>query len=263
MELQDEIIYGPVSSWRLDRSLGVDIICGRNICSFDCLYCQLGPSEEKTMSRRVFVPTQKVLNALLRKLPEVKEETDIITVSGTGEPTLASNLGEIIDGIHRVATFPVAVLTNGSLLFRKKVREEVSRAEIVVGSLDAADYRSWKKINRPHPGLKFSELIRGLKTFSLESDAFFALEVMFFKENKDSAVQIAKIMKEINPDEVQINTPRRGSRVKPLTEEEIEVIKKPFEERKLNIRAVYESTPRTIKHFIGPEKIKHLKRKYE
>jgi wyosine [tRNA(Phe)-imidazoG37] synthetase (radical SAM superfamily) len=258
--MSSDIIYGPVASWRLGRSLGVDIICSRNICTYDCIYCQLGPSEEKTIIRRQFVEADKVIKALEEALPELKDETDIITVSGTGEPSLAVNIGEIIDGIHRVANFSVAVLTNGSLLFNKEVRSELKRAEIVVGSLDAGDPETWQKINRPHPKLDFYKMVEGMKIFSREYEELFALEVMVTSVNKDSVADIARLAADIAPYEVQINTPRRGSRVKALSPEEIDNISEKFTAQGLKIRSVYKSSLPEIHHLIGEKKLKHLKR---
>lgn len=258
--MDSEIIYGPVASWRLSRSLGVDIICSRNICTFDCIYCQLGPSEENTTDRRVFVETEEVISAVQKALPQVKDETDVLTLSGTGEPSLALNFGEIIDELHRVANFPVAVLTNGTLLHKDDVRREMKRADIVVGSLDAGDERTWRKINRPHQGLDFSKLIEGMKTFSREYEGFFALEVMLMPQNQDSVGEISRLAAEISPDEVQINTPRRGDKIEVLTPEEIETVEEKFAEKELKIRSVYKAEPPEIRHFIGKEKLEHLKR---
>jgi len=258
--MDSEIVYGPVSSWRLGRSLGVDIICSRNICSFDCIYCQLGPSEEKTTNRRLFVGTEKILTAVKKNLPEVKDDTDVITLSGTGEPSLATNMGEVIDGLHQAENFPVAVLTNGTFLYREDVRREMKQADIVVGSLDAGDEQTWRKINRPHPDLKFSELIAGLKKFGREYEGFFALEVMLMPQNKDSAGDIARLAAEIGPDEVQVNTPRRGDKIEVLTPEEIEKVEEKFTGRGLPTRSVYKASPPEIHHFIGKDKLEHLKR---
>ena len=258
--MDSEILYGPVSSWRLGRSLGVDIICSRNICSFDCIYCQLGPSEEKTINRRLFVETKKILAAVKEKLSAVADDTDLLTLSGTGEPSLATNMGEVIDELHRETDFPIAVLTNGTLLHRKDVRREMKRADIVVGSLDAGDGETWRKVNRPHSELDFSTLLEGLKTFSREFNNFFALEVMLMPENKDSAVDIARLAAEIAPDEVQVNTPRRGENSEVLEPAEIEEIEKKFTAQGIPTRSVYKAAPSQIHHLIGKEKLQHLQR---
>ncbi len=258
--MTSEVLYGPVSSWRLGKSLGVDIICSRNICTYNCIYCQLGPSEEKTIERRVFVPTEEVISAVRAGLPEVKDETEVVTISGTGEPTLAKNLGDIIDGLHRVTNFPIAVLTNGSLFTRKEVREEVGRAELIIGSLDAGSAEVWSKINQPHPELNFNKMVEGLQKFSVEYEGFFGLEVMFTPVNTESAGDIARLVGEIQPDEVQINTPTRGDENLKLSPAEVEQVIEPFLQQDLKIRSVYKASPPRVNHLIGEDKLKHLKR---
>ena len=114
-----EIVYGPVSSWRLGRSLGVDPICRtRKTCSFDCVYCSLGPTKVKSIERKVFVPTEQVALSLEKAIKKV--DADVITFSGMGEPTLAKNLGELIEIARDVSGLPVAVLTNSSLMINGK-----------------------------------------------------------------------------------------------------------------------------------------------
>ncbi len=116
-------VYGPVSSWRLGNSLGIDLLCIDSICSFDCVYCQLGTVNRVTNERDVFVSTEKVLEDFRNS--EWKN-ADVITLSGSGEPTLAENMGEVIDGIRRITSKPIVVLTNSSLLNSQEVRSEIS-----------------------------------------------------------------------------------------------------------------------------------------
>jgi wyosine [tRNA(Phe)-imidazoG37] synthetase (radical SAM superfamily) len=258
--METEIVYGPVSSWRLGRSLGVDIICGKNICTFNCIYCQLGESEEKTIERRVFVETDKIIGAVEKALREVKEQTDVITLSGTGEPTLAKNLAEIITSLAELSELPVAVLTNCSLLYREHVRHEIARADIVVGSLDAGNEQTWRKVNRPSAELEFGDLIEGMKKFNQNYSGYFALEVMFTAVNKDEAEEIARYAAEIKPDEVQINTPRRQCEATCLSPEQIQEVAVPFREAGLNVRCVYQADIPKPKTLLGKEKLRHIKR---
>ncbi|HEX54610.1 MAG TPA: radical SAM protein, partial [Candidatus Altiarchaeales archaeon] len=115
-------VYGPVPSWRLGRSLGVDPICGKKVCNFDCIYCQLGRTSRKA-ERRKFVEADKVREDIERIIDKVS--ADVITLSGTGEPTLAENLNEIIDVIREMTDLPIAILTNSSLLHKNEIVNEL------------------------------------------------------------------------------------------------------------------------------------------
>jgi len=232
-------IYGPVSSWRLGRSLGIDLICKpKKVCSFDCIYCQLGKTKEKTLKRKIFVKTEKVLKELKENLPKVK--ADVITFSGTGEPTLAENLEEIIDFLKKETNSPLAILTNSALLDDKAVKSALNKLDIVVAKLDTFDEDSFREINNPAKGISFKKYIEGIKSFRKNYSKKFALQIMFIKENKNFAEDIAEIARKIEPDEIQINTPLRPCRVKPLTKLEIEKIKKEFSGFK-NVISVYEA----------------------
>jgi len=254
-----DIIYGPVSSWRLGRSLGVDPICSAGkICSFDCVYCSLGRTTKKTMDRGVFVSSRIVKLNLEKALKKVKP--DIITFSGTGEPTLAKNLGELIETVKEVSKLPIAVLTNSSLKFRKDVRRDLAKADIVKGKLDASNDDILGIVNRPHEEISLSKIVGGLKKFRKEFDGRFAIEVMFVPENKNFSDEIAEIVATIEPDDVQINTPLRKSPAKPLTREELKKVEKSF--HGINYRSVYEAK-RPTEHYmkvLGEKKIRRLKR---
>jgi len=252
-----EIVYGPVSSWRLGRSLGVDPVCRvGKVCSFDCLYCSLGPTAEKTIERKIFIPTEKAAQSLQKAMKKV--EADVVTFSGTGEPTLAQNLGELIEIARDISGLPIAVLTNSSLKTKGDVRKDLAKADIVKGKLDVPNEKLLKEINRPHKGLLFRDIVKGLKKFRGEFKGKFALEVMFIPENKDFSEEIAKIVRTIRPDEVHINTPLRPSPVRPLTQEELKEVEKSFEG--MNFRSVYEAEKPKVDKIIGAKKIKKLKR---
>ncbi len=151
-------VFGPVPSRRLGRSLGVDLVPFKTY-SYDCIYCQLGRTTNKTIERREWTPIDAVLD-------EVKENIaarpDYITLSGFGEPTLCTHLGELIKGIRSFTDIPVAVLTNGSLLWQKEVRREVAASQLIVPSLDAGNARMFEAVNRPHEDLSFEQMIEGL-----------------------------------------------------------------------------------------------------
>lgn len=252
------VIYGPVSSWRLKRSLGVDLICREDekVCSFGCVYCSLGKTTEKTVERRVFVPTEQIEKELREEIDKV--EPDVITMSGTGEPTLAKNIGETIEISREVTDLPVSVLTNSSLMMRKDVRKDLEGADIVVGSLDAPDQELFEKINRPYDEITFQDLVQGLKKFSEDFEGRFELEIMFIPDNLDFSEEIAEVAKSIEPDEVQINTPLRKCPVEPCTQGELEKVEKDFEG--MEVRSVYQARKEKVEKVVGPEKLKKLKR---
>ena len=198
-------VFGPVPSRRLGRSLGVDLVPFKT-CSYDCIYCQLGRTTCKTIERKEWVPMDVVLEELKRKLAC---RPDYITLSGSGEPTLHSRLGEIIEHIQAMSDVPVAVLTNGSLLWQKEVREEVSLADVVMPSLDAGDVLLFQSVNRPHPGITFEKLVSGLEQFRREFTGKYWLEVLLLAGHTAPPAHVQKIaewVRRIQSDRVQLNT---------------------------------------------------------
>ncbi|PIS28753.1 radical SAM protein [Candidatus Saganbacteria bacterium CG08_land_8_20_14_0_20_45_16] len=228
-------IYGPVPSWRLGKSLGVDLISGEKICTFDCCYCQLGKTVRNLIKRSVYIPTSEIVKEL-ESLPDV--ELDYITLSGTGEPTLASNLGEVISEIKKRFKKPVAVLTNSFLMHEKKVREELALADKVVAKLDAPSEQLFREINKPSPGVSLEMIVSSLKKFNQEHHGKLALQMMFMPQNKDVAKEMVALAKEINPIEVQVNTPLRPCPVRPLIQPELAKIRDMF--KPLKAFSVYE-----------------------
>jgi len=220
------IIYGPVPSWRLGRSLGIDMLSTNGkTCSFDCIYCQLGRTDHPLTTRREFVTTDK-LSEELKKV--IGTPADYATFSGVGEPTLASNLDEAIKLAKEILHLPAAVLTNSSLINMEDVRRDLSLADVVVAKMDAPDEEIFRKINQPIGEQTLTQIIQGLKQFRQQYQGRLALQMMFVDINKEYAPQMARIARDIDPDEVQINTPLRPSRVKPLTDAELAAIKEEF-----------------------------------
>ena len=206
-------VFGPVPSRRLGRSLGVDLVPFKT-CSYDCIYCQLGRTTCKTDERKEWVPMYAVLDELKQKLTS---RPDYIMLSGSGEPTLHSRLGEIIEHIQVMSDVPVAVLTNGSLLWQKEVREEVAMADVVMPSLDAGDALLFQAVNRPHPEITFDKLVSGLEQFRREFTGQYWLEVLLLAGHTALPAHVQKIaewVRRIQPDRVQLNTA-----VRPPTED--------------------------------------------
>ena len=201
-------VFGPVPSRRLGRSLGVDLVPFKT-CSYDCIYCQLGVTTNKTVERREWVPLEDVVAELREKL---ESRPDYITLAGSGEPTLYSRLGELIERIREMSDTPIAVLTNGSLLWREEVRRDLLGASLVVPSLDAGTAASWEAVNRPHAGVSFDQMVEGLIAFRKEFHGDYHLEVFLtdgFTANEDEVRAIAEIIARIEPDRVQVNTVTR------------------------------------------------------
>lgn len=204
---QQKYLYGPVPSRRLERSLGVDIVPFK-VCTLDCIYCQLGKTSKKTLQRKEYVSAEEVLTELKRKLAEGMQ-ADFITISGSGEPTLNSQLGEIVAGIKDLTEIPVAILTNGTLLYDKDVRLDCAKADVVLPSLDAGDEQTFWKINRPHADISIEKLISGLVSFRNEFAGQIWLEVFLVEAVNTSAEAIAKIseaIERIQPDKIHLNT---------------------------------------------------------
>ncbi|MFH0839542.1 MAG: radical SAM protein [Candidatus Omnitrophota bacterium] len=216
-------IYGPVSSWRLGRSLGVDMLSARKkACTFDCIYCQLGGYSKKTIKRASYVPTPEIIEEI-KNLPK-GTKIDYITFSGGGEPALAKNIGETIRAIKKISKKKVAVITNASLMQYKDVRKDLSFADLVVAKVDAYSERSFRKINKPAKGINFKDVVRGLKIFGKTYKGIFALQIMFVPQNKKHFKEMAEIAYAIRPDEIEINTPTRPNPIKPLSKDDISKI---------------------------------------
>jgi len=224
--MKNTVIYGPVPSWRLGRSLGIDMLSTKgNTCSFDCIYCQLGKTVHPLVERREFVK----LTELAKELEKVKDvPADYATFSGMGEPTLASNLGEAIEMVKATLKLPVAVLTNSSFIPSEDARRDLGLADIVVAKVDAPDEARFKAVNRPFCMYTLDEILQGIRRFRAEYSGKLALQMMFVEANRDCAPEMARMARQLSPDEVQINTPLRPCAVKPLTPEDIAAIRKEF-----------------------------------
>ncbi|MEE8585392.1 MAG: radical SAM protein [Acidobacteriota bacterium] len=199
-------VYGPVTSWRVGRSLGIDLLCIDSICSFNCTYCQLGFIQVRTRQRALFVPTRKVLDDLKKS---DWQSADIITFSGSGEPTLALNLGEAIGEIRSLTAMPILVLTNGSLLDQPEVRRELAGADRVYVKLDAATERTFQLVNRPVGGLTLQKIVGSTVEFRRQFPGYLGIQCMFLRNNLEEFEALIPLLNRIRPDEVQINSPTR------------------------------------------------------
>jgi len=207
--------YGPVPSRRLGLSLGVDLV-PKKICTYDCIYCQIGRPTLQTVERKEYVPARTILRDVRKALHECGDKIDYIAISGSGEPTLNTEIGEVIQGIKKLTTIPVAVITNSSLLHLEVVRKSLREADVVMPSLDAVTPSVFQTINRPlpltkgsPPALEIDRIIQGLATFREEYKGQIWLEILLCRGMNDSGEEIGRIreaIRIIRPDKVQLNT---------------------------------------------------------
>lgn len=210
MQKDRKYVFGPVPSRRLGRSLGVDLVPYKT-CTFNCIYCQVGFTTDKTIERKDYVPVDEVIGEVTESISK-GIKPDYITLSGSGEPTLHAGIGEVIRRIKDITDIPVAVLTNGSLLWMPQVRKDIAAVDVVVPSLDAATHEVYSRINRPHPDIDFEKFLEGFVLFRKEYKGQIWLEIFFVKGINDSEDEInglVELSKKINPDIVQLNTVTR------------------------------------------------------
>jgi wyosine [tRNA(Phe)-imidazoG37] synthetase (radical SAM superfamily) len=207
IRMKTEHIFGPVPSRRLGISLGLDIIPFKT-CSLDCLYCECGPTNHLIIERQSFFSPELLLNEFRSVLPDIPH-LDHITFSGSGEPTLNADLGWFIKEIKKLSPVPVAVLTNGTLLYLDDVRNDLSLADVILPSLDAATQAAFASINQPHAGLDLERIITGLSALRNEFPGKIWLEIFIVKGVNDRDEEIAALhraMRRIKPDKIQLNT---------------------------------------------------------
>ncbi len=201
-------VYGVVPSRRLGKSLGVNVI-PRKTCSYSCVYCQLGRTTNKTIERRSYFPKKDILEEIVKVVKETEKSGksfDYITFVGEGEPTLCKDLGWLIEKSKEFGK--VAVITNGSLLFDEDVRNELAECDVVIPSLDAADQKTFLRINRP-VRLSIDKIIEGMVEFRKIFRNELSIEVMLVKDYNDSNAVLSKIknaLERINPDKVYLMT---------------------------------------------------------
>jgi wyosine [tRNA(Phe)-imidazoG37] synthetase (radical SAM superfamily) len=179
-------------------------------CTYDCIYCQLGRTTHKTTDRKEWAPVKDILEELERKIPASRP--DYITLAGSGEPTLFSRMGELIDRIRSITDIPIALLTNGSLLWRPDVRSQLMNVDLVIPSLDAGDETMFRAVNRPHESVSFRTMLSGLVDFRREFGGQYWLEVFLLAGYTAVEAEVAKLAewaRLIEPDRVQLNTVAR------------------------------------------------------
>ncbi len=202
-------VFGPVVSSRLGRSLGLDLL-GRKICSFDCLYCEVGPNTTRYTQRAEYVPFDQLMGELEHWLRHVNLPLDYVTMGGSGEPCLHSRLGEILQAARKLASrASTAVLTNSSLLYDPQVRAELAHADAVLPSMDTLVPGEFRKLNRAHSELDLNRIAHGLLDFRQEYKGRIYLEVLLAKGFNDSEKNLSLLrdyVKRLRPDRVDVVT---------------------------------------------------------
>ncbi len=221
-------VFGPVPSRRLGQSLGIDPVVLK-VCNWNCVYCQLGRTVPLVNERREYVPHEQALAEVETALAEhAPGEIDWVTFVGSGETCLHSGLGWMIRGVKRLTELPVAVITNGSLLYQPEVRDDLAPADAVLPSLDAGEAGLYRKINRPHPQASFERLVQGLMDFRAAYAGKLWVEVMLLQgmnDDEQSLHRIGEVLGRIRPDAVHVLLPTRPPAepwVRPTDEEGIE-----------------------------------------
>ncbi len=211
-------LFGPVPSRRLGMSLGVDLV-PKKVCSLDCVYCEVGKTTKLSLERKEYISADCIKDELTHYFKN-NPSPDYITITASGEPTLNQHLGEIIDFIkQRKADIPVALITNGSLLYDPKVRKEMVKADLLLPSLDAATDEVFKKINRPAEDLNVEMCIQGIISLRKEFKGEIWLEVFILPDYNDSEEELTalkEVILKVNPDSIHLNTLDRPGTVASL-----------------------------------------------
>ncbi|WKZ38089.1 MAG: radical SAM protein [Anaerolineales bacterium] len=205
-------VFGPVPSRRLGQSLGIDTIPLKT-CNWNCVYCQLGRTKPLVNDRRDYFPPEEILAEVRDVLDSTAPgRIDWVTFVGSGEPLLHSSMGRLLHDVKAITELPVAVITNGSLLYCPEIRTELLIADAVLPTLDAGTADTYRKLNRPHPGCTFERSVNGLIEFRSVYRGRLWVEVMLVLGMNDSAHELEKIagiLEKIRPEAVHINLPTR------------------------------------------------------
>jgi wyosine [tRNA(Phe)-imidazoG37] synthetase (radical SAM superfamily) len=203
-------VYGTVPSRRMGLSVGVSPIAEGH-CNYSCIYCQLGRTRNMTNKRKKYFDYKDIIGEFKEYISK-NIKFDVATIVGEGEPLLYSDFGILIDELKLLTDKPIAVITNGALLYDSAVREDLRNADIVLPSLDATDEEMFKKINRPHGSIKFDDVVTGLRIFSNEYNGQLWIETMIVEginDNRQFFLDLKELLGTINYHKLYINSPVR------------------------------------------------------
>jgi wyosine [tRNA(Phe)-imidazoG37] synthetase (radical SAM superfamily) len=207
------LVFGPVPSRRLGRSLGINNVPPKS-CSYSCIYCQVGATPQRRLERATFHSTEEVVCAVIHRVQALREQgerVDFLTFVPDGEPTLDEHLGDEIERLKALG-LPIAVISNGSLLWREEVRTALRRADWVSLKVDAGDEGAWQRVNRPHTALGLEQVLDGLVAFSEGFQGELATETMLVRDVNDSPAAIestACVLDRLRPDVAYVAVPTR------------------------------------------------------
>jgi wyosine [tRNA(Phe)-imidazoG37] synthetase (radical SAM superfamily) len=206
-----QYVFGPVPSRRFGRSLGVNPLPSKT-CNYSCIYCQLGRTPKLQTERKVFYPTESVVEGVRKAVERADEAIDYITFMGDGEPTLAANLGEMAEGVRTFWDGKMALITNGSLFHDERVRHDAGHFDVVSPTVSAGDERTYRRIHRPPRSLRLEKVIEGLRLLKDEHPGEVWAEMMLVggvNDSLTSLLSIRRVLKEIAPDRLYVTVPTR------------------------------------------------------
>ncbi len=240
--MEDTIVFGPIPSRRLGRSLGINNI-PLKYCSYSCMYCQIGKTSQLTSQRQSFYDPVEIIEKVRERISRtnvMEAQIDHIALAPDGEPTLDKNLGKIIE-LLKSTGIDVAVITNGSLLWQEEVHKELLNADLVSIKIDALSEDTWKRINRPGKELQFDKILQGIKNFARAYQGKLVTETMLIKNVNDSEeniVETAKFIADISPEIAYLSVPTRPTSDKRAEPSDENVINRSFNIFKDNVRKV-------------------------
>jgi wyosine [tRNA(Phe)-imidazoG37] synthetase (radical SAM superfamily) len=251
-------IFGPLTSRRLGRSLGIDLV-PTSTCTYDCVYCECGKTISLRIEREEYLSIEQVLAELDRYLAS-HPALDFCTFAGSGEPTLSLSLGRVIRHLKEHTRYPVAVLTNGSLLWQPEVRKDLAAADLLIPTLTTAREETFRFIHRPHPSLHLSTILEGMVAFREECSVEMWLEVFLIPGVNTTAKELYEMrdwIACIRPHRIQLNTrhrPPAESWVQPASTNALRQAKAVFEETGIPVEIIKHPLPAP---HIGPRERMH------
>uniref|UniRef100_A0A7V5XIA8 Radical SAM protein n=1 Tax=Thermodesulfobacterium geofontis TaxID=1295609 RepID=A0A7V5XIA8_9BACT len=253
------LIFGPVKSRRLGRSLGIELV-PKKVCTMNCIYCEVGKTTHLTLERKEYYPWDLIEKSILQA-KEMEDTFDVLTFTGSGEPSLNIHFEKALRLAKKIIKKPIAVLTNATLLDIPSVRSDLAEVDIVLPSLDAGNPETFKKINQPHPKIELKTIIENLKKLRNEMKGEMWLEILFVEGINDSEKNLRDLKSAIdyiNPHKVQLNTvvrPPAFKEAKPLSFEKLKEFAE-FLGEKVEIIIEKERLEKVIKTFKDLEKEK-------
>jgi len=243
------LTFGPVPSRRLGQSLGINNIPPK-VCSYSCVYCQLGRTRKMEIKPSDFYNPKKIIKDVQKKLNQagdMGESVDYLTFVADGEPTLDIHLGNLIDGLKSFG-IKIAVITNASLIQDDKVKENLNKADWVSVKIDSVQEEIWRRINRPHNSLDFRIILNGILEFSRQFKGRLVTETMLVRSLNDSEDQIketADFIGQLLPDTSYLSVP-----IRPPAEE---YVQPPKEDKLIRLYQVFRSEIKEVEMLIGYE----------